>query len=59
MVGERVATHDQVINLVGVEQREQISEVGLYFHELAFANNRRRPHVPRVICSASKGDPVV
>jgi hypothetical protein len=46
MKGQRIPPDDHILNVVGVEQREQLSEVWLHFHSIVYANSPRLRHVP-------------
>ncbi|MDQ1336374.1 MAG: hypothetical protein QG552_3324 [Thermodesulfobacteriota bacterium] len=49
MEGQGVPAHDDILNMMLVQQREQISEVGLYFHGID-GGESRRPRCVRPGC---------
>ena len=62
---QRIAAHNNVFNVVSVQQCEQISEVRLHFHRIAFADSPLLLPAPRVSyltnrpsCSREDGSPL-
>ena len=51
---KRIPADNEVLNVAGVEQREQLSEVWLCFHNIGCVDSRRWRRVPRASCSASR-----